>query len=158
MMVAGDIDAMVDYQRNAEALKAWRPEAMLVTIRGGSHTGFAGISARLFQWFDNPDSVGCWALRGKLDSHPEVPDDFLSKLRGQDNAPATPAEPLPCRNPELRTALRPQHQQALTKAAVLSFLQSTLDQESAIRDKYMQILEQSLPLHDPAIEVSSGNH
>jgi hypothetical protein len=158
MMIAGDIDAMVEYQRNAAILRAWRPEATLVTIRGGSHTGFAGISARLFRWFDNPDSAGCWALRGKLDGRSEVPGEFLSKLRGQENSPAASAEPLPCRNPELPAALRPQYQQALTELAVFSFLQSKLHQESALHDEYRQMLEQSLPQHYPEIEVSSGDH
>jgi hypothetical protein len=156
MMIAGDIDAMVDYRRNAEALRAWRPGATLATIRGGSHTGFAGISARLLRWLDNPDSLGCWALRGKFDNRPDMPDDFLSKLRGQENAPAPPTQPLPCRNPELPTALRPQYQLGLTKAAVFSFLQSTLHRKPAVRDQYKQTLEYSLPLNYPELEVRSG--
>ena len=67
MMIAADIDAMVDYQQNAVQFRTWLPDATFVTLQGGSHTGFAGMAARLFRWVDNPDSIGCWAMRGTLD-------------------------------------------------------------------------------------------
>lgn len=154
MMIAGDIDAMVDYGKNAEQFKTWVPDATLVTLYGGSHTGFAGIAARLFRWLDNPDIVGCWALSGTLGSTLDVPDDFISKLRGQENENLNDLELIPCRNPELPTALRPQHQQTLTKHAVFSFLQSQFHPADEIRDKYTRILERSLAADNPEIGVS----
>jgi len=157
MMIAGNIDAMVDYPRNAGQFRAWVPEATLVTLQGGSHTGFAGMAARLFRWVDNPDSVGCWAMRGALDNALDVPPDFISQLRGQENETLTDLELIPCRNPELPTALRPQHQQTLTKQAVLSFLQSQFYPDTGIRDEYRKILEQSLAADNPEVEVSAGH-
>ena len=156
MMIAADIDAMIDYQQNAAQFRTWLPDATLVTVHGGSHTGFAGIAAQLFRWVDNPDSIGCWAMRGKLDGTVALPDNFMSTLRGQQQE--TPAAPnlLPCRNPELPTALRPQHQQTLTKQAVFSFLQSQLHPAAEIRAGYTEILERSLALENPEVEVSSG--
>jgi len=156
MMIAGDIDAMVDYRQNASQFRAWVPDATLVTLHGGSHTGFAGIAARLFRWVDNPDSIGCWAMRGVLADRLDVPDDFMSKLRGQENDTPTALELRPCSNPELPTALRPQHQQTLTKLAVFSFLQSQLHPSTEIRHKYTEILERSLALENPEVEVFSG--
>ena len=156
MMIAADIDAMVDYQQNAVPFRAWVPEATLVTLQGGSHTGFAGMAARLFRWVDNPDSVGCWAMRGTLDDALEVPDDFMSRLRGNENETLTDLELIPCRDPVLPTALRPQHQQLLTKQAVFSFLQSQFHRDAEIRDEYKDILEQSLAQDNPELEVSAG--
>ena len=156
LMIAGDIDAVVDYPHNAARLGAWLPEATRVTLHGGSHTGFAGIAAQLFRWLDNPDSVGCWALRGKIDEKLEVPDNFLSELRGDKRTTPAAAERLPCRNPELPTALRPQHQQTLTKFAVLSFFQSQFDPVPRIRDDYLRILQQSLARDFPELDVQSG--
>ena len=156
MMIAGDIDAMVDYQRNAVQFRTWVPEVTLVTLQGGSHTGFAGMAARLFRWVNNPDSVGCWAMRGALDDALDVPPDFITQLRGQENETLTDLELIPCRNPELPTALRPQHQQTLTKQVVLSFLQSQFHPDSDIRDNYTRILEQSLATDNPEVEVSAG--
>ena len=156
MMIASDIDAMVDYQRNAAQFRTWVPEATLVTLQGGSHTGFAGMAARLFRWVNNPDSVGCWAMRGTLDDALDVPPDFITQLRGQENETLTDLELIPCRNPELPTALRPQHQQTLTKQAVLSFLQSQFQADADIRNEYTKILEQSLAADNPEIEVMTG--
>ena len=156
MMIAGDIDAMVDYQRNAVQFRTRVPEATLVTLQGGSHTGFAGMAARLFRWVDNPDSVGCWAMRGTLDNALDVPDDFTSKLRGKKYESLTDLELIPCRVPELPTALRPQHQQRLTKQAILSFLQSRFHPDDDIRDEYRRILEQSLAADNPEVEVFTG--
>ncbi|RLA03158.1 MAG: hypothetical protein DRQ45_03430, partial [Gammaproteobacteria bacterium] len=156
MMVAGNIDAMVDYQRHAVQFRAWVPEATLVTLQDGSHTGFAGMSARLFRWVDNADGVGCWAMRGALDDALNVPDSFIAKLRGEKSATRPDMELIPCRDPELPTALRPQHQQSLTKQAVLSFLQSQFHPDTGIRDEYRRILEQSLAQDNPEVEVNSG--
>ena len=156
MMIAADIDAMVDYQQNAVQFRAWLPDATFVTLQGGSHTGFAGMAARLFRWVDNPDSVGCWAMRGTLDDALDVPDDFMSRLRGNENETLTDVELIPCRDPELPTALRPQHQQLLTKQAVFSFLQSQFHPDAEIRDEYTDILEQSLAQDNPELEVSAG--
>lgn len=156
MIVAADIDAMIDYQQNAVQFREWSPDATLVTLHGGSHTGFAGLAAQLFRWIDNPDSLGCWAMRGKLGDTLDVPDNFMSELRGKESEDPAAPEHIPCRSPELPTALRPQHQQTLTKQAVLSFLQSQFHPVAEIRDEYSVILEQSLALENPEIEVSSG--
>jgi len=156
MMIAGNIDAMVDYQRHAVQFRTWVPEATLVTLQDGSHTGFAGMSARLFRWVDNADGVGCWAMRGALDDALNVPDSFIAKLRGEKNATRPDMELIPCRDPELPTALRPQHQQSLTKQAVLSFLQSQFHPDTGIRDEYRKILEQSLAADNPEVEVMTG--
>ena len=156
MMIAADIDAMVDYQQNAAQFRTWLPDATLVTLHGGSHTGFAGIAAQLFRWIDNPDSIGCWAMRGNLGDALDVPDNFTSRLRGQESENPATLEHLPCRSPELPTALRPQHQQTLTKQAVLTFLQSQLHPAAEIRDEYSGILERSLARENPEIEVVFG--
>jgi predicted dienelactone hydrolase len=156
MMMAADIDAMVDYQQNAAQFREWVPDATLVTLHGGSHTGFADIAAQLFRWIDNPDSIGCWAMRGKLGDALDVPDNFTSRLRGQESENPAALEHLPCRSPELPTALRPQHQQTLTKQAVFTFLQSQLHPVAEIRDEYSGILERSLARENPEIEVAFG--
>ena len=114
------------------------------------------MAARLFRWVDNPDSIGCWAMRGKLDGPLEVPENFMSELRGSESATPAAAELLPCRNPERPTALRPQRQLTLTKQATLAFLQSQLHPQAKIRDEYRVIIEHSLAQDNPELEVRSG--
>ena len=92
----------------------------------------------------------------KLGNALDVPDNFTSRLRGQESKNPAALEHLPCRSSELPTALRPQHQQTLTKQAVFSFLQSQLHPAAEVRHDYTEILERSLARENPEVEVSSG--
>jgi len=95
-------------------------------------------------------------MRGALDDALNVPDSFISTLRGKNSETRIELELIPCRDPELLTALRPQHQQRLTKQAVLAFLQSQFHPDTGIRDEYRKILEQSLAADNPEVEVMTG--
>jgi dienelactone hydrolase len=154
MMVAGDIDAMVDYRENIDALADWSPDTTIVTLHSGSHTGFAGLAAWLFRWLDNPDSVGCWALRGKINGQLEVPDGFMTELNGQTDEALPDMTLLPCRDPELPHALRPQHQLMLTRYSIYAFLQGQLHPDASTRARYMQLLVETLPGSYPEMTVS----
>lgn len=117
MMIAGDIDAMVNYSSNASQLQERAPRSTLVTLQGGSHTGFSGIAALLLRWFDNPDSIGCWALRRGIDEQmvrEEEFDDLITAMGGEAAGIRNVEGALPCRESSLPHALRPQRQQALT--------------------------------------------
>jgi predicted dienelactone hydrolase len=156
-MIAGDIDAMVDYRENAMQLRKWLPDATLVTLQGGSHTGFAGMAARLFNWLDNPDSIGCWAMRGRLDdSLQRVHADLISRLQGKNSTTAATVDLLPCRSPELPRALRPKYQQTMTKHAVFALLQRQLHPAPNTRHEYSRLLEGSLSQEYPELEVVTG--
>ncbi len=145
MVIAGDIDAMVDYRDNLEVLADWSPGTTLVTLHGGSHTGFAGVAGWLFRWLDNPDSVGCWAMRGRIDAQQDVPDGFMARLRGQSGGPGPDMSLRPCHDPALPRALRPQYQLMLTRYSIYSFLQSQLHPDPGMRDAYATLLHDGLP-------------
>ena len=59
MMIAADQDALVTYKANALPVLDRDPDSILVTLKNGSHTGFAGISAYIFRWLNHPDVIGC---------------------------------------------------------------------------------------------------
>jgi predicted dienelactone hydrolase len=62
LLMHGDIDAIIPYDENAPVLLSAAPgPAYLLTLLGGTHTGFANVSS-LFFWTDNVDNVGCAAL------------------------------------------------------------------------------------------------
>jgi predicted dienelactone hydrolase len=62
LLIHGDIDAIIPYDENAPVLLSAAPgPAYLLTLLGGTHTGFANVSP-LFFWTDNVDNVGCAAL------------------------------------------------------------------------------------------------
>ena len=154
MMIAGDIDAMVDYRDNIEVLADWSPDTTVVTLHDGSHTGFAGVAGWLFRWLDNPDSVGCWALRGKINGQLVVPDGFMDALRGQSAGAAADMTLLPCSDPELPHALRPKHQLMLTSHSIYAFLQGNLHPDANTRADYTRLLEVTLPDRYPEMSVA----
>jgi predicted dienelactone hydrolase len=62
LLIHGDIDAIIPYDDNAPVLFSAAPgPAYLLTLVGGTHTGFAHVST-LFFWTDNVDNIGCAAL------------------------------------------------------------------------------------------------
>ena len=62
LLIHGDIDAIIPYDGNAPVLLSAAPgPAYLLTLAGGTHTGFSNVST-LFFWTDNVDNVGCAAL------------------------------------------------------------------------------------------------
>ncbi|WOJ97634.1 hypothetical protein R0137_03445 [Congregibacter brevis] len=61
MMFAGDLDVLVPYASNAAPVLEKKPGAELVTLAGGSHTGFSGGTA-LLRAMDNTDALGCWSV------------------------------------------------------------------------------------------------
>jgi hypothetical protein len=72
LMLAADDDALVPFADNAAPVLALIPGAQLVTVTGGSHTGFSGPSAPL-RWLNNPDALGCYVVMenlGDLDAEP----------------------------------------------------------------------------------------
>ncbi len=155
LVIAGDIDAMVDYSTNVAQLQDRAPSTTIVTLRAGSHTGFAGIAASLFRWLDNPDSIGCWAIRRSFDGQRQDLAGFLENLGG-DQAGIRPIQrPNLCNVSPLPTALRPHRQQQLTALAVLAFLQSKFHPRESMRTEYSRLLEQTLPRENTEMQVKA---
>ncbi len=72
LMLAGDIDALVPYPSNAAPVLKKIANSQLVTLAGGSHTGFAGPAAPL-RWLSNPDVIGCYMVKSNIDESVEEP-------------------------------------------------------------------------------------
>ena len=62
LLVHGNIDPIVPYEENALVLLDSAPgTTYLLTLVGGTHTGFAH-AAKLFFMAHNADQIGCWVL------------------------------------------------------------------------------------------------
>ncbi len=129
LMLAGDIDALVPYAANAAPVLDKIPGSQLVTIKKGSHTGFAG-TASLLRWLNNPDSLGCWMVKRRVDERGPWYDLIGTPEQGIDYSAVSEL----CLLETLPEAINPLLQQMITSVVVSSFFQSYFSPSAEERD------------------------
>ena len=142
LMIAGDEDAVVDYEANAASLPERAPRAGLVTLRTGSHIGHAEIARYLFRWANNGDTLACRRLLDQLsDQSGEGGFAGLGGLeQGVDRSHRSRlCDPLPTAR-----AMRPARQQMLTTLAAFSFFQSRFAGDPTVRRRAGRYLSTTL--------------
>lgn len=151
LMIAGDIDAIVDYPTNALVAREMAGEkGLLVTLHGATHTGFANQSAEFMGAMDNPDNLGCAALTTQL----EVDDvDFVTLLGGAEAGIVKRETPFPCTVSPLPTSIRPWRQHDLVILAAASFLESVLADSASVRARSAAFLRTTLPAENTEVSV-----
>ncbi|KKK89143.1 hypothetical protein LCGC14_2736100, partial [marine sediment metagenome] len=122
--------------------------AKLVTIMGGSHTGFSD-SAKYLRWFENPDSIGCAQVLKALDIDEEEPWYTLLGSQEQGVIYETPA-PL-CTMQPLPVAMNPLRQHMITKVAILSFFQSHFADTAEEKKYYSEFLSKIMAKELPEV-------
>jgi predicted dienelactone hydrolase len=148
LILHGDIDAIVPYQQNAVfAFREANPPKYLATVVGGTHTAFAD-GTEFFDNQNNPDDVGCAALRGTL---PEGSDhSLLDRLGGPDAGIIMGDCPNPCSGPgHGPTSIRPTRQHELTILSVAPFFEATLRGDGRAR----HFLEQTAAAENPDLRI-----
>lgn len=155
MMIAGKGDAIVPYLQNALPVREKDKDSVLVTIAEGSHAGFAGISAILFRWANNPDTFGCSSMKGKVERDDKPFEALIDESIGIIKSERTGY----CENyKNLPRAMRPARQQMFTSLAVFSFFESIFNPSVQIRDAMAQYLLQVLPAENAEVEVDAGDY
>lgn len=151
LMIAGDIDAIVDYPSNALVAREMAgAKGTLVTLHGATHTGFANQSSEFMGAMDNPDNLGCAALTTQL----EVDDvDFTALLGGAGAGIVERETPLPCSVSPLPTSIRPWRQHDLVILAAASFFESHLGESAAERSRAARFLRTTLAAENPEASV-----
>lgn len=155
MMIAGDIDAMVPYEQNALPVLERVNNAWLVSLAGASHTAFADQGA-MFRWLANPDSVGCYFVRGRT---PEAGDDtsFYDRLGTVEEGVLRTMKNQLCRMDPLPEAMSPLLQQRITMLAVLSFFETAFNPDATEQARYRDYLQAGLARDFPAVSVERSN-
>ena len=151
LMIAGDADAVVPYAENAASLVARAPRSGLVTLRNGSHVGFADIARYTSRWSRHGDSLACGALMGAVAEDADLGD--VAGLGGPDagvirTQGGRPCDPLP----SVRS-MRPARQQMLTILAAFSFFESRFAEEAADRRKAADYLAAGLAAENDDVTV-----
>lgn len=148
MMIASNIDALVNYEDNALPVLEKTHPVVLLTIANGSHTGFSGSSAPL-RWMNNPDKLGCMIVKDKLKNGADEP--WYHELGTAEEGIIDNIEPKFCLWDPLPKAMNPLEQQRITILAVHSFLDMQFNQATA--KAAQQYLFNTLPQELPEVMV-----
>lgn len=155
MMVAGEQDAIVPYIQNALAIREKDPDSVLVTIKAGSHAGFAGISAILFRWANNPDAFGCSSMKGKVERNDRAFAGLIDEKAGVIKSERTGY----CEDyKNLPRAIRPARQQMFTTLAVFSFFESIFSRDKQQQLAMTNYLLQTLSVENTEVKVDAGDY
>lgn len=133
LMIAGTADAIVDYAANAAIIPDRAAHAALLSIEGGSHTAFASLAEPWMRLFDNPDSLGCYALTENLGQ--ASGENPFAGLGGADEGVVFDGDaPPPCSVLPLSESIHPGRQHMMTLVAVRSFFESVFAEGAEDRD------------------------
>lgn len=150
LMLAGDIDAIVDYATNALVVQETAGSKLtLVTLHGATHTGFAQPASEFMEGMSNPDRLGCAALTLELST--EV--DFAALLGGEAAGIVQRETPFPCSVTPLPPAIRPSRQHQLEILAVQSFFDSHFAASADDRARANRFLRETLPAENSEATV-----
>ncbi len=139
LMIAGTVDALVDYESNAAPIPQRVTNGALLTIEGGSHTSFASVAEPLVRFMSNPDSLGCTAVLANIEGDSTA--DVFAGLGSESDGVVFDADaPALCSTSPLAEAIHPGRQQMITQIAVLSFFQSIFASEAETRNAAAQQL------------------
>ena len=141
LMLASDIDALVPYESNAERVPELVPGAQLVTISGGSHTGFSGLATAL-RWIKNPDRLGCYAVSKNLET--SMTEPWFDLLGTPEQGINYTAKFDLCQLNPLPEAMNPLRQQMISKLVVAAFFQSHFADDVSERAAAALFLGQTL--------------
>jgi predicted dienelactone hydrolase len=154
MMIGGDGDAMVSYEKNAANIPQKKPGSILVTLKNASHAGFAQPASTFMRFMGNPDSLGCQQLTKNLPAaNSNKSDSFIPGLDGAEYGIDLSDRTMPCSGNIPASAMKASRQHMFTTLAVYSFLDSIFASEMAMRNASREYLLHTLPAENSA-EVS----
>ena len=152
--IYGTADAIIPYGPNAQPMHARFPQSSLLSLKDGSHTGFAHIAATGLTWLRSPDDLGCFALVRNLPPRGTNP---FKDLGGEENGLFLPMKPSrPC-DTKPRRSMGASAQQRITRAAMLAFFESQFAEDAATRAQYGERLARDFNKAYPDAYYEAGS-
>lgn len=152
MMVATEIDALVPYAENAADIQARVDDAILIDIKGATHTGFSGLAGNL-RFLRNADMLGCLAVTKNL-SPDDASDEWYYLIGSPEQGVRQPdVAPELCTMDPLPKGMNPVYQQWLTTLAVGAFFDSFFADSDAERSAAASYLREGIDSEFDAVEV-----
>lgn len=148
MMLAGDIDALLPYSTNAAPVLEKIPGSQLVSLKGGSHTAFAGTAGAL-RWMNNPDAIGCYMVTRSIGDASE--ESWYDLIGTQEQGIDYDAVNELCLMDPLPEAMNALRQQMITSVVVSNFFQSVFAPTAAQREEADIYLSQVMAAELPEV-------
>jgi dienelactone hydrolase len=143
MMIAGTLDALIDFEYNAAVIPERVQNSVLIEIDGGTHLGFGSISEPWLRLMNHPDGLGCTAVLSNLGSDPNAA--FIPLGDESDGIVLDSDIPAVCETMPSEKALHPARQQMVTSIAALSFFEFVFNEDPAKRQAAYEQLSSALP-------------
>lgn len=141
LMIAGTADRLIDHASNAAVIPDRVPGSALLTIEGGNHIGFVGISEPAFRFVRNADSLACWSVQSNVDQ--EEGEVFTDLFSVEDGIILDADAPQRCQQDPLEAG-HPGRQHMITKVGVLSFFESNFAATAQRRAEAKELLQTHL--------------
>jgi len=157
LMVATTTDAVINYADNARPILRNVSGALLLTIDGGSHVGFAE-PAKYMRWMPNPDLIGCAVVMHNLDK-PDAGarDSWYHLIGNHDDGIIDTGKPRVCETDPLPNTIDPVHQHQLTQLAVTSFFEAQFNSDPNVRQQRMNYLTSVMPAEIADVHIEHAD-
>jgi hypothetical protein len=154
MMIAGTLDALIDFEYNAAVIPKRVQNSVLIGIEGGAHLGFGSISEPWLRLMNHPDGLGCTAVLSNLGSDPSAA--FVVLGDESDGIVLDSDTPALCETMSIEKALHPARQQMVTSIAALPFFEFVFNKDPAKRQAAYEKLSNTLPADMSEAKQSSA--
>lgn len=144
LMVYADTDSIVPYAVHALTAFERIPDCTLLTLKMGSHAGFAQQASTLLWMFKNPDSIACLMFAGEKSEDALRQFDFPGMLGGQPMGILDPGESEVPTKPLVKLAMKASRQHMFTTLAAHAFLDSVFAKSDVDRKLSSQYLVETL--------------
>lgn len=159
MMIAGDGDAIIPFDKNAAPISQKDPGSILVNLKNASHAGFAQPASTFMRFMANPDTLGCRQVIKGLKNKPanEKEIEFLPGLDAAADGIDLSDHTLPCTGEIPPRTMQAARQHMFTTLAAYSFLESVFAEDAPARSAARHYLLQTLPTENSSeIAVTTG--
>ena len=147
LMIAGDGDAIVPFDKNAAPIPQKDLGSVLVNLKNASHAGFAQPASTFLRFVSNPDTLGCREVMKGLKNKPAgaKEPEFLPGLDAAKDGIDLSDRSLPCQGEIPASAMPAAQQHMYTTLAAYSFLQSVFADDATARAAARNYLLHTLP-------------
>lgn len=142
LLIYGDGDSLVLHDDHGAGALDKTNDATLVTLKDGSHTGFAQVAAGMFRFLKNPDIIAMLMIKA---TRHDGPWEFIEALGDETHGIIAPENNAPPRELLVTETMKGPRQHMYTVLAAHAFLESKFAHTATARNKAHNFLHKTMP-------------